>query len=96
MIQQDFWPVDGVLGYVLGFEFDGQKGTFESYTLWSPAPLWSTAWQSCTCLCSYVVIVRACRYVMHAWDISWMMVCGNTGVGDILLCAMVEEGVFDL
>jgi hypothetical protein len=33
MIQQDFWPVDGVLGYVLGFEFDGQKGTFESYTL---------------------------------------------------------------
>ena len=25
-----------------------------------------------------------------------MMVCGNTGVGDILLCAMVEEGVFDL
>jgi hypothetical protein len=32
---------------------------------------------------------------MHAWYAIRMMVRGDTGVGDILLHVMIEEGVFD-
>ena len=33
------------------------------------------------------------KYIMHAWHAAWVMSHGKTGVGDIILRAVLEEGV---